>query len=154
MREIVRLELEPFSGRIAVEGPDVMLSSRATQTFALIVHELATNAVKHGSLSEPRGRVAVGWSVDHAGSEPRFRFSWLERDGPLIAPPARQGFGRVVIEKAAAEEFGAEPKISFAAEGLSYEIDAPLALVGAHQAAAAIGPHRPTLGQYQLNGAG
>jgi two-component sensor histidine kinase len=106
-----------------------MLNSRAAQTFALLVHELATNATKHGALSTPEGRIAINWSVERDGAETKLRFRWTERDGPCVTKPARQGFGRVLIEKAVAQEFGAEPKVSFEPEGLTYELEAPLSAI-------------------------
>jgi two-component sensor histidine kinase len=60
------------------------------------------------------------------GEEARLKLQWQERDGPPVVPPARQGFGRILLERAVAQEFGAQPTISFAPEGLSYEVDAPL----------------------------
>jgi two-component sensor histidine kinase len=126
--EIIRLEFEGFSDQIKSDGPDVLLSPRVAQTFALVVHELATNATKYGALSLPDGQVAIHWSVEGTGAEARFKFQWQERNGPPVVPPTRQGFGHMVIEKAAAQEFGL-PKIRFASEGLSYEIDALLSVV-------------------------
>jgi PAS domain S-box-containing protein len=131
LTEVVRLEFEAFSERVKVIGPDVMLNPGATQTFALLVHELATNAIKHGALSRSGGQIAIHWSIEGADAEARFRFQWQERDGPTVVPPTREGFGRILLEKAVAQEFGAPPKIKFAPEGLSYEIDAPLSLVAA-----------------------
>jgi two-component sensor histidine kinase len=91
------------------------------------VHELATNAAKYGALSLPeRGQVDIHWSIEGAAKDARFKFRWQERDGPPVTPPTRQGFGSVLIEKVAAQDFGAEPTIRFAPEGVSYEIDAPL----------------------------
>ena len=127
--EIVRLEFEAFSDQVKAVGPDVMLNPRVAQTFALLVHELATNATKYGALSRPDGQIAIHWSIEGAGAEARFRFQWQERDGPPVVPPTRQGFGRILLERAAAQEFGA-PKVRFAPEGLSYEIDAPLSCRG------------------------
>jgi PAS domain S-box-containing protein len=125
--EIIRLEFEAFSNRVTAIGPDVTLNSRAAQTFALLVHELATNAAKYGALSRPeKGQVEIHWLIEGAGNEARFRFHWQERDGPPVVPPTRQGFGSVLIEKVAAQDFGAQPKIRFAPEGVSYELDAPL----------------------------
>lgn len=132
--EIVRLELEAFSEQVKAVGPDVMLNPKAAQTFALLLHELATNASKHGALSQPGGRIDMHWSIEGAGAEARFTFQWQERDGPPVAPPTRQGFGRTLLEKAAAQDFGAQPKINFAPDGLSYEIDTPLSVVAAASA--------------------
>jgi PAS domain S-box-containing protein len=131
LTEIIRLQFEAFAGRVKAAGPDVMLNPKAAQTFALLMHELATNATKYGALSQPGGRITIDWSIEGKGSEARFRFQWQERDGPPVVPPTHQGFGRVLIEKAAAQDFGAQPKISYAPEGLSYEIDAPLSAVAA-----------------------
>jgi PAS domain S-box-containing protein len=131
LTEIIRMEFEAFSGRVRVVGPDVMLNSRAAQTFALLVHELATNATKHGALSKPEGMIAIDWSIEHDGAETKFRFRWKERDGPRVTESPRQGFGRILIEKAVAQEFSAEPKISFDPEGLAYEIVAPLSAIAA-----------------------
>jgi PAS domain S-box-containing protein len=125
--EIIRLEFEAFSNRVSAVGPVVMLNSRAAQTFALLVHELATNASKHGALSVPtKGQIDIHWSVEGADEEAKFKFQWRERNGPPVALPTRQGFGSILIEKVVAKDFGAQPKIRFAPEGLSYEIDAPL----------------------------
>jgi two-component sensor histidine kinase len=127
--EIIRLEFEGFSDRVKAVGPDVMLNPRVAQTFALLVHELATNAIKYGALSLPDGQVGMHWSIEGAGAEARFKFQWQEREGPPVTPPTREGFGRMVLEKAAAQDFGALPKIRFASEGVSYEIDAPLSVM-------------------------
>ena len=135
--EIIRLEFEGFSDRVKTVGSDVMLNPRVAQTFALLLHELATNATKYGALSLPDGQVAIHWSIEGAGADARFKFQWQERDGPPVVPPTRQGFGCIVLEKAAAQDFGAPPKIRFAPEGLSYEIDAPLSVVAAASAGGA-----------------
>ena len=129
--KVIRLEFEAFSGRVKAGGPDVMLTPRLAQTFALVVHELATNAAKHGALSGPGGHIAILWSIEGVGTEARFKFQWQELGGPPVTPPTRQGFGRILLEKAVASDFNAQPKIRFAPEGLIYEIDAPLSVVGA-----------------------
>jgi PAS domain S-box-containing protein len=129
LAEIIRLEAEAFSDKVDVSGPDLMLKPRLAQTFALLVHELATNATKHGALSRPQGRVAIDWSVAGTGAEARFKFRWQESGGPPVTAPTRQGFGRTLIEKAVAQELEARPKMEFAPEGLRYQIDAPLAAI-------------------------
>jgi two-component sensor histidine kinase len=129
--EIIRLEFKAFSDRVKAAGPDVMLNPKLAQTFALVVHELATNASKHGALSGPGGHIAIHWSIEGVSTEARFKFQWQERGGPPVAPPTRQGFGRILLEKAVASDFDVQPKISFAPEGLIYEIDTPLSVVTA-----------------------
>jgi two-component system, chemotaxis family, CheB/CheR fusion protein len=127
--EIVRLEFEAFSDRVVAVGPDVLLNSKAAQTFALLVHELATNASKHGALSRPDGEIAIRWSIEGAGTEARLKFSWKERGGPPVAAPSRRGFGRTLLENAVVHDFNAQPKMEFSPDGLSYEIDALLSTV-------------------------
>jgi two-component sensor histidine kinase len=131
LTEIIRLEIEGFSDRVNADGPDIMLNPKTAQTFALLVHELATNATKYGALSRPAGRVSIQWKVERTGEEAEFRFRWQEYDGPPVKPPTREGFGRVLLEKVVAQDFGTKPKVSFAPEGLSYEIHAPLSAVTA-----------------------
>ncbi len=109
-----------------------MLNSRAAQTFALLLHELATNATKYGALLQPdKGQVDIHWSIEGEGEEARFRFQWRERDGPPVVPPTRKGFGSILLEKLASQDFGAQPKITFAPHGLSYSIDASLPILTA-----------------------
>jgi PAS domain S-box-containing protein len=125
--EILRLEFEGFSDRVTADGPDVMLNSRAAQTFALLLHELATNAIKYGALSlQDKGRVDIHWSIEGEAEGARFKFHWQERDGPQVVAPTRKGFGSLLLERLASQDFGAPPKITFAPHGLSYAIDAPL----------------------------
>lgn len=127
--EIVSGELAAFSDRTDVTGPNVMLQVQVAQTLTLIVHELATNATKHGALSRPSGHVAVQWWIEGAGADARFRFRWLERGGPRVFRPTRQGFGRDLLEKAAGQDFASTPTIRFEEDGLRYDIDAPASVV-------------------------
>lgn len=127
--EIVRLELEGFSGRVDAAGPLIMLNRRIAQTFSLIVHELATNALKYGALTLPQGRVAIRWAIDGAGPLARFKFQWRELDGPPVVAPTRRGFGSILLDRAAAADFLDAPKIVFSSEGLIYEIDAALSVM-------------------------
>jgi PAS domain S-box-containing protein len=127
--EIVRLELEGFSGRVDAAGPVIMLNRRIAQTFSLIVHELATNAMKYGALSLPQGRIAISWSIDGAGALARFKFQWRELGGPPVAAPTRRGFGSTLLDRAAAADFLDAPKVVFSSEGLIYEINAALSVM-------------------------
>jgi two-component sensor histidine kinase len=88
--------------------------------FALIVHELATNAAKHGALASPGGRVAITWNVGDVGGEPALQFSWIERGGVPIEPPTREGFGTELIGMLGA------PSLSFGPEGFEYALAVPL----------------------------
>lgn len=119
MRKIVTEELEGFSNHIRTDGPDIMLKASAAQTLALVVHELATNAMKYGALSRQDGIVDVRWRASADDGTP-FAFEWRETGGPPVTPPTRSGFGRTVLEKIAAAEFNATPSIDFLPTGLVY----------------------------------
>ena len=93
LRELVEGQLATFAARAKIDGPPVYAGAPFAQMFALVIHELATNAAKYGSLSQPRGHVVITWAVQDGPSEPQLVFSWVERDGPPVAAPTHQGFG-------------------------------------------------------------
>ena len=127
--DIARMELEGFGANLDTDGPEVKLKPRAAQTLSLIVHELATNAVKHGAFSRDGGRVVLRWRVDGDGDAARLKLRWQEEGGPPVSAPARLGFGRMLLEQVAAHDFETQPVITFAPTGLVYELDAPLSAV-------------------------
>jgi two-component sensor histidine kinase/integral membrane sensor domain MASE1 len=135
LRQLVNIEVEPYAKQVECEGPDVLLTARNAQSFALLVHELTTNSCKHGALSTREGRVKVAWSVDRGQAEPCFRFSWTERNGPQVKPPARRGFGLRLLERAIDVEEGSRPVIAFDAAGFRFEVEVPAerVLVGPEQ---------------------
>jgi two-component system CheB/CheR fusion protein len=124
--EVVRKEMSPFLGRVAIEGPTVMLSAKAAQNFALAVHELATNAAKYGALSNTTGRVHIHWSVSRPNGHQRFVFRWQEHGGPPVMQPKQKGFGSAVLEQVMADYFETPPTIDFAATGVRYELSGSL----------------------------
>lgn len=126
LADIVRSEMGPFRGRVQVEGPPLTLGARAAQNFALALHELATNAVKYGALSNATGRIHIGWSKVALDGSERFIFRWREEGGPPVSRPTEKGFGSAVLEQVMAEQFGVPPRIDFATEGLCYEINGSL----------------------------
>jgi two-component sensor histidine kinase len=118
--EIIRVVTSSFGNRIVMDGPRVHLSSTLAQGFALIVHELATNAVKHGALSRDEGNVAINWSVSVGASETTLLFRWQERGGPIVLPPTRKSFGTVLLERAVPSS-GDPPRLHYGPQGFSYE---------------------------------
>ncbi len=119
----------PQPSRIHLEGPELELPPKTAQALSLAVHELATNAVKHGAWSGPEGKVAIGWTcetVDEA--PPRLHLSWRESGGPPVSPPTRRGFGSRLIERGLAGELGGDVRLVFEPAGVACEIDAPLAM--------------------------
>jgi PAS domain S-box-containing protein len=134
--ELVAGTLAPYHAagpaRLAVEdGPAVVLAREQVTPMCLILHELATNAVKHGALSAPTGQVRVGWQSGQdisGGGGRRLRLLWEEQGGPQVRPPTGdQGFGTRLVAFAAAHELHGQAELTFAPEGLRAEIVFPLA---------------------------
>jgi two-component sensor histidine kinase len=95
----------------------------------MALHELATNAVKYGALSDADGRVAITWAP--AGEDGgRFRLEWREIDGPTVTPPSRRGFGSRLLEKGLAYDLGGEVRLLFERTGLVCTIEAPIGEMG------------------------
>lgn len=117
--ELAREALSSFSGdgdsQVRIEGPEVDLRPDATISFAMALHELATNALKHGALSRPEGRVDVRWRLE-AGD--RVFFEWVESGGPEVTPPARRGFGSRLLERGIAVELDGDVRLEFLRDGL------------------------------------
>ena len=129
--ELVDEELAAHSaeaGRLRTEGPDVHLPPRASLSLSLAIHELATNAAKHGALSVAEGEVDLRWDVERAGSAPptALRLEWVERGGPPVAAPSREGFGSRLL-RVTARELGGEMELDYRPEGLRWRLSFPLA---------------------------
>ena len=127
--EIVDLTFEPYRlpgrNRVVTGGPPVMLTREAGTTLALCLHELATNAIKYGSLSAPEGTVSFEWSLSHTEMVD-LRLCWQEAGGPTIVKPSRKGYGTRYLDAALASLFGAKPLLSFSPGGLRCEIVGPV----------------------------
>lgn len=113
---------DDHSGRFTVDGPDVTLPADAAMSFALMLHELATNAMKYDALSVPGGTVAISWTLAREPGQDdatqRLNLTWRERGGPLVVAPMRRGLGSRLIECSLGSAFRGEAVISFADEGV------------------------------------
>ena len=107
-----------------IAGCDIVVSPSAAQQFALIIHELATNALKYGALSRHEGHVSIRGATERLDGGGRFSFVWKERGGPPVSPPIRKGFGSVILFDSA-QHFG-RVTMNYAAEGLTYELEVDL----------------------------
>jgi two-component sensor histidine kinase len=98
---LARQSLRPFAGdgmaRISIEGPNAGLSANKALILTMILHELGTNAVKYGSLSNDQGRADLRWETDETADGQTLRLYWRESGGPLVAEPDRRGFGSRMI---------------------------------------------------------
>mgnify|MGYP006301869813 FL=1 len=95
--------------------------------LGLALHELATNALKYGALSQDAsadeaGRVAISWAVTEAGEGPHCTLRWRERGGPPVAPPARRSFGSRLIETALRGHPGARVELRFPPHGVECDM--------------------------------
>ncbi|WP_170937249.1 MULTISPECIES: PAS domain S-box protein [Rhodomicrobium] len=100
LRDLIREQLAPSgagTGRLKLSGQRLTLPPGIATSLGLVLHELATNAVKYGSLSVPRGRVEIAWTVDSSGKERRLKLDWREVGGPPVTEPAEKGFGSTLI---------------------------------------------------------
>lgn len=129
--DLVREQLQPFvpdrSSMLEVDGPIVDLPAEIAQTVGLAIHELATNALKHGAWSSPGGKVFVHWKLDHLAGQPRsLVFEWRERgSGPRRVGDARKGFGHVVLYELIPQSFRGTTRGEFLEDGFCWVMSLP-----------------------------
>jgi PAS domain S-box-containing protein len=136
LRRIIDRAVAPYDtvpSRFRVEGGDLPLSPQSALAVAMAVHELCTNAVKHGALSAAPGRVAIAWRVEDSPVDTRVDscvdshvcWTWRESNGPAVSPPTRRGFGMRVIEASFRDQLHGTVEISFEPSGLVCAVDLP-----------------------------
>jgi two-component sensor histidine kinase len=119
----------PSGARHTASGPALWVPAGMAVPLSVALHELATNAARHGALSQPKGSVSVSWRLEEVGPghTPMLRLRWEERGGPqLEGPPRRRGFGLKLLETGLAPEIGGLVSVEFRSAGLVCEIEAPL----------------------------
>lgn len=123
LRQLLAGVLRPFgTERFSLSGPTAGISADTAMSLALLVHELATNALKYGALSVPAGRVELSWRL----GEGRIDLGWQERDGPPVTVPERAGFGSKLLKTAFAADMG-ETTILYEPDGVRCAIALPAA---------------------------
>ncbi len=103
-----------------------MLAAAEIQAVAMVIHELVTNAAKHGALSSPDGRVLVSWDRTCADAAAVLTISWRELGGPPIAAPVQSGYGSNLIRDLIPHELGGTVDLVFASDGACCKIEIPL----------------------------
>jgi PAS domain S-box-containing protein len=124
LRQIVDQSVAPFrtTDRIDVGGPDARVTPKQALALSIALHELGTNAMKYGALSDQGGRITLAWSVDHGA----LHMSWRESGGPPVTPPTRSGFGTRLIERSLSNDLGGEARILYLPAGVVAQMSTPL----------------------------
>ncbi len=112
--------------RFSVSGPPIALPPKLALSLSMALHELATNAVKYGALSNDAGRVDIMWSLAAQEDGRRLRLVWTESGGPPVRPPTRKGFGSRLIERCLAAEVAGVARIDYQPTGVVCTFDAPM----------------------------
>ncbi len=125
---LLRAELDPYNenGRITLRGPSLRLPSALAVPVSMALHELTTNALRHGALAHAGGEVVVTWTVEDGDAGPRLTWTWDEHDGPPPTLPTREGFGTRLLNKILTAQIDAEVDIKFDADGLRVTVQVPL----------------------------
>lgn len=118
------IALQGDAARFRIEGGEVVLGPKAALALTLILHELTTNAVKYGALSNQTGIVTLNWGVDDMEGVKQFRLRWQESGGPPVTPPSRRGFGTRLIERSFPAVRTGTASVYLPA-GLIFTLDAP-----------------------------
>ena len=123
LQDLVWAILEPYidatipvnNTRVVIDGPQVILGTESITAMALVLHELATNAVKYGAFSVSSGNIKISWTVENG----KLNMCWLERDGPLVLQtPITEGFGSILARHSIETQLKGELSLNWEAEGL------------------------------------
>jgi two-component sensor histidine kinase len=130
LHDLVGEELSPYRseerGNAAIKGDALFLDPEPALALSLALHELATNAAKHGALSVPEGRVEVSWGMEDKGVERHLLVDWAEHGGPEVQEPERRGFGSALLEQGIIFTLGGTVDLRFPPEGVRCRIELPL----------------------------
>ena len=131
--DVIDQILQPFGlnglrgSHFSVECDDVRLRPKTVLTLAMVFHELATNAAKHGALSnDAAGQIDIAWQVEPTPQGDRMRLRWQESGGPPVTPPGRKGFGSRLIEGGLAQELDGEVHLDYEPAGVVCQIVLPV----------------------------
>lgn len=124
LHDLVAQELQPFAETrdVKIAGPSLVMPSGAAESFAMILHELTTNSVKHGALGGAEGRVEVTWGFASADAGSDVVFDWVESGQRKLASVVRRGFGSMIIGMDGAPLVGHSPELEISEHGFRYSL--------------------------------
>ena len=129
LAELARSQLSMFADdgddRLLIEGPEIMLESQAVEAVGMSLHELATNAMKHGALGPAGGGIRLSWRIDRTDAGRSLAIRWDESSPAIAGPPERTGFGHLVVTRLTESKLGAEVGIEFHPGRLSWQAVLP-----------------------------
>ncbi|AQR60858.1 hypothetical protein BZG35_03710 [Brevundimonas sp. LM2] len=116
LTDLLAKEFRPYAPeQVRLTGPDILFAAPQALAMGMVVHELATNAAKHGALSQPEGCVSVSWS--EPDPDGRIALDWGETGGPAVAPPSRKGFGSRLIATSLKGDLNGTADLDYAPDG-------------------------------------
>jgi len=124
--ELLHVVLGTYIDRVSFEGPNFDLEPDPVFHLSAALHELAANAIKHGSLSRPKGQLELCWSVSRAQRGMTLTIDWLEKNGPPARRPRKLGFGARLIDMVIRRQLNGEVTYSYSRKGLSVKLAVPL----------------------------
>jgi len=121
--QLIRDELLPYAkeSQLAIRGPALRCSAAAVQSMSLLIHELATNALKHGALGSETGHVTIGWKLGPKA----LTITWKEEGGPKVSKPRQEGFGTKLLKQVTGRQLDAKLTFDWKPGGLRVDIEAP-----------------------------
>jgi len=130
LRHLLRRELAPYVGeesdRVSISGENLALNREPAIALELVFHELVTNAVKYGALSNGSGTISVNWKRENKFDGTHAQIEWIENGGPPIDTKGGAGFGSMLIESSIAHDLAGKVKMQFEPTGLHCIIDFPI----------------------------
>jgi len=124
--ELLYVVLGPYLDRASLDGPNFDLEPDPVFNLSAALHELAANAIKHGSLSRPKGQLDLRWSVNRTQRGMTLTLDWVEKNGPPARRPRRVGFGTRLINLVIQRQLNGEVTRTFSRKGLAVKMVVPL----------------------------
>ena len=129
LAEVATESLEPYlledKKRVLLDGPSVPVDPKTALALGIVFHELATNAIKHGALSNREGQIAINWAFRDGD---KIGLQWQEQGGPEVTPPSRGGFGSRLIRLEMTHELNGDVELLYEPCGLKVRMEFPLCI--------------------------